>query len=62
MILPAGESVMLDYQVGDQVKARQYYLLHDQALYIVTFTVANSLADAKLRLFDEMMGSFQFLR
>lgn len=62
LILPAGESVMLDYQVGDQAKARQYYLLHDQALYIVTFTVATTLADAKLILFNEMMQSFQFLR
>lgn len=62
VILPAGESVMLDYQVGTQAKARQYYLLHDQSLYIVTFTVAATLAEGKMSLFNEMMQSFQFLK
>ena len=61
-VLPAGETIILDYQLNDQVVARQYYLLHNQALYIVTFSASASLADSSVILFNELMQSFVFDR
>ncbi|MEZ4679446.1 MAG: SH3 domain-containing protein [Caldilineaceae bacterium] len=59
-VLPAGEAVILDYDLNAQAFSRQYYLLHDQSLYIVTFSAAASRTDASLRVFDEIMQSFRF--
>ncbi len=60
VVLPAGEAIMLDYELSGQAVARQYYLMHDQAVYILTFTSAASLADSSIILFNEMMQSFTF--
>jgi SH3-like domain-containing protein len=60
VLLPAGEAIMLDYTLDEQAIARQYYLLHDQAVYILTFTSATSLANSSTVLFNEMMQSFTF--
>ncbi len=60
VLLPAGETIMLDYTLDEQAIARQYYLLHDQAVYILTFTSATSLANSSTVLFNEMMQSFTF--
>lgn len=60
VLLPAGEAILLDYELTGQAVARQYYLLHDQAVYILTFTSAASLADSAMILFDETMQSFTF--
>lgn len=60
LTLPAGEAVVLDYQLGNQTIARQYYLLHDQALYIITFSASASLAGFPVDLFNEVMQSFAF--
>ena len=59
--LSAGEAVVLDYELNADAIARQYYLLHAQSLYIVTFTGSTSLGDSAGALFDEMMQSFQFV-
>ncbi len=60
VVLPAGEAILLDYEASGQTVARQYYLLHDQAVYILTFTSSVSLTDSTITLFDEMMQSFTF--
>ncbi|MCB0189641.1 MAG: SH3 domain-containing protein, partial [Caldilineaceae bacterium] len=59
-MLPAGETIILDYQLNSQAIARQYYLLQNQSLYIVTFSASASLADSSVILFNEMMQSFTF--
>lgn len=60
VVLPAGETVILDYQLNNQAIARQYYLLHDQNLYIATFSASASLAASSTILFNEIMQSFNF--
>lgn len=62
LVLPAGEAVVLDYQLDTQIAARQYYLLHKQLLYIVTFTttVADFQATGGAN-FQEIMQSFRFI-
>jgi len=58
--LPAGEAIMLDYALSGQAVARQYYLMNEQTVYILTFTAAASVADSSIILFNEMMQSFTF--
>lgn len=60
VVLPAGETIILDYQLSNQAIARQYYLMHNQALYIATFSASASLADSSITLFNELMQSFTF--
>ncbi|MCB0186223.1 MAG: hypothetical protein KDE31_18265, partial [Caldilineaceae bacterium] len=58
--LPAGETIMLDYTMANQAITRQYDLMNDQALYVVTLTAAATLADASSLQFNEIMQSFRF--
>lgn len=58
--LPAGDAVILDYELNSQAVARQYYLLHDQALFVVTFSTAASISQSNIATFDEIMQTFRF--
>jgi len=62
VVLPAGETIILDYQISNQAIARQYYLMNNQALYIVTFSASATLADSSIILFNELMQSFAFVQ
>lgn len=58
----AGDALLLAYQMADLgVAAQQYMLLHDDTVYILTFTSALSQVDANAATFSAIVDSLIFL-
>ncbi len=62
LALPAGDAIMLIHESDGQSATRQYYLLHNQVLYVITFTINAAQVEEGNVLFAEIMQSFKFVK
>ena len=58
----AGDALLLTYQMADlNVAAQQYMLMHNNTVYILTFTSALNQADANAATFSAIVDSLTFI-
>lgn len=58
----AGEALLLTYQMADlAVAAQQYMIMHNDVVYIITFTSGLSQAETNAATFAAIVDSFAFL-